>query len=198
MPSVGDLLYSYQLSPQKRAELLTAPANPNDPQQQMKWSIEKQNALANQGLFNPEDFKKIMQMLGPLFQQQMTGLNNAKNRGLSEASRYGSSYAASRGYDNPYALVQRARSGVENAYAPQYNQLIQSQLQTGLGANVQNQQFKYGNASNMTNLWSQLMMMNEQMKNQPSFWENLFSGLVGAGGQIGAAALMAPKAPVAP
>lgn len=174
------------------------PANPNDPQQQMNWAISKQNDIAGQGLFgNEQSMKELMKLLGPLFAQQTSNLDRAQGNALTGASRASGAYAASKGYDNPFSFQQRARGSVYDSFAPQYGQLQENQLGTTLSSAAQNQQFKYGNAKDMTGLWSQLFQMNEQAKNQPSFWENLLGGLIGAGGQLGAAAIMAPAAPAA-
>jgi hypothetical protein len=80
-------------------------------------------------------------------------------------------------------MIQRARGGVFNAFAPQYGVLQENQLNTGLNATAQNQQFRYGNAQNLSGMWNQRFMANEQSKNQPSFWENLGTGLIGGAGK---------------
>jgi hypothetical protein len=161
------------------------PANPDDPNQQSNWAIGKQEEIGSQGLYDPNQMAMIMKMLGPYFQQQTQNLNQAQDRSLGQATRGAGAYAASQGYDNPFSMIQRARGGVYNAFAPQYGQLQENQLGMGLNAAAQNQQFRYGNAQNLSGLWNQRFMKNEESKNQPTFWENLGSGLITGG--LGAA-----------
>lgn len=175
---------------------LNAAANPNDPNQQSNWAMGTQNSLANQGIFGtPEQMAQIQALLAPYFKNQMQNLDFSQGSALNDASRSSSAYAASRGIDNPSALLNQARLGVYSSFAPQYGALQENQLGTILNSAMQNQRFKYDNAQNMSNLWNQRFMMNEQMKNQPNFWENLGSGILTGGLGLLGGFLNSPSTP---
>lgn len=170
-------------------------------QLEQRWGIQGQ---ANQALGSYQQGSNVnlfdqlspqtLAMFGQLFNQQRANLGQAQTSAVGQANRSAGAYAASRGYDNPYSFQQRAQGNVYEAFAPQFGQLEAGNLEALLGGTQASNQFKrqglfgLGGAQFQNAQFQEMIrQFQEQLQNQPGFLENLFSGLIGAGGRIGAA-----------
>jgi len=159
-----------------------------------------QNALDLQSLnlFDPQTLEQLQSMFSGLFGQQQSnlaqnfmGTRNALN---AEAGQNAGAIAAFKGYD-PSSYVSNAQSRSNSSLTPGYFQaqggLQASQLENLLNSTAQSGQFQAGNLQGaaginqgLANSFLNRDQFNEQMSNQPGFWDYLASGVFGLGGNL--------------
>jgi hypothetical protein len=192
---------------------LIDPANATDPNQITNWMAEGMNA-GQGGLpdffsqLSPENMQRAMTLLGPIFAQQTGALNRQQNTAMTGATNQAGAYAASRGIDNPMSLLSRARSGVQQQFAPQFDALRTQQMQAPLSllgqqyqSLVAGKQFDFNRQQTLLGAAQQNRQYEDSKKFD--FWRDAFPGLLsggfalatgGIGGMAGAAAGMGTMA----
>lgn len=173
--------------------------NATDPSQITNWMAEGQ-ASGQGGLpdffsqLSPENMQRALALLGPIFAQQNSALNRQQNTAMTGATNQAGAYAASRGIDNPMSLLSRARSGVQEQFAPQFEALRTQQMQAPLSllgqqyqSLVAGKQFDFNRQNTLLNAG----MQNRQYEDQNSFnfWRDAFPGILSGGAKVAAAAV---------
>lgn len=142
--------------------------------------------------YSQENLARMQQLLAPLFQQQFGTLQQAQGVGLANASRTAQAEAASRGYDSSAALGSRFRSGVFGQFAPQFNQLAESQLQAPITlAGQERQEALQRLLALLSNSQFQENSTLAQQQQARGGVNDILGGFLGLGGQLGGAAILA-------
>lgn len=148
----------------------------------------------SQGLYNPQTMAQLQSMFSPYFNQQKSELYQTLKNEQGFLGQSAGANAAAQGLANPGAYSASAQSRLSSAWAPSFSQLQTGQMGQVLNATGAQSQF---NLQGLGNIWN-MRQQQQQLDQQPSIWQYILGGLIGAGGQLGAAAIGASGAPKTP
>lgn len=149
--------------------------------------------LYNLNLFDPNVLAQLQQMFQPLFQQQYGNLGSFRSNAMNQAGQSAGSAALAYGYANPASYAETARLKTASSFEPALMGLGESQLQNLLNSVMQSQRFRGGNLSDLLSHSEGARQFNTGLDSQPTFLEDLLSGLIQGGSQVGAAYLGRPQ-----
>lgn len=139
-------------------------------------------------LYDPKVLAQLRDVLGPYFQQQAGQLSRQRLSSMNQAGQSAGAQAAFQGVSGA-AFAQSARQRAGAPYASAFGALTTDQLKTLIDATASSQAFKSSNLLELLKIHTGFDMQNRA---NPTIWEQIFSGIIGGGAKIGAAAIGKP------